>query len=130
MSCCCDSRRCAVKAKLGDFQGALDDANEFVKSPGNKRLFALQERGVLKYLMGDLRGALADLNQGLELEAEDYERLKHRGYVKFLLDDKEGARIDAERALEIKPSRVDRYDYGCGFCLGTASVGFMCYNLR
>jgi regulator of sirC expression with transglutaminase-like and TPR domain len=80
--------------------------------------------------MGNLKSALADLNQGLELEPDDYERLKHRGFIRFLLNDKEGARLDAERAIERKPSRVDNYTYGFCLCLGTVSVKFIGYSLR
>jgi tetratricopeptide (TPR) repeat protein len=118
-----------VKAKLGNLQEALDDASQALEV-SVKSSFALQERGVLKYLMGDLDAALADLNESLELDADDYEVLKHRGYVKFLMDDKEGARIDAERALNVKPSRLDYFRYGCGPVLGVAPVEFLGYNLR
>ncbi|CAM6129886.1 unnamed protein product [Calypogeia fissa] len=122
------SIRIFVKAKLGDLEGALDDANQVEKLSRTMtdafRTFALQERGVLKRIIGDLDGALADLDEGLELEPNDYERLKHRGYVKFLLNDMDAARTDAEWALTVRSSRAhsDRL-------LGTIPVEYLGYKL-
>ncbi|CAM6095992.1 unnamed protein product [Calypogeia fissa] len=96
------SRVFVIKAKLGDCDGALDDANEELTMVDGDRVFLLQERGIFKTMMGDLDGALSDLDEGLELEPNDYERLKHRGYVKFLLNDMYGARADAEWALSVQ----------------------------
>ncbi|CAM6088866.1 unnamed protein product [Calypogeia fissa] len=125
------SRRCFVKAKLGEYEGALDDANEAVKvSNSNSRAFTLQERGVLKRMMGDLEGALADLDEGLKLETAGYELLKHRGHVKFLLKDEDGARTDAEWALRVKPPTVDRQGYGTTAILGKSPAEYMGYQLR
>ncbi|CAM6096025.1 unnamed protein product [Calypogeia fissa] len=101
------SSRIFVKAKLGDLEGALDDANEALTMVDGDRVFLLQERGIFKTMMGDLDGALSDLDEGLELEPNDYERLKHRDYVKFLLNDMDGARADAEWAFSVQSSRVD-----------------------
>ncbi|CAM6129885.1 unnamed protein product [Calypogeia fissa] len=118
------SRRIFVKPKLGDLEGALDDANEAFTMVGGDRVFLLQERGILKRMMGDLDGALADLHEGLELKPNDYEMRKHRGYVKFLLHDMDGARADAERALTVQSSR------GHSDCLlGTIPVEYLGHEL-
>ncbi|CAM6096016.1 unnamed protein product [Calypogeia fissa] len=122
------SSRIFVKAKLGDLEGALDDANQVEKLSRTMtvqfRAFALQERGVLKRMMGDLDGALADLDEGLEPDLNDYEMLKHRGYVKFLLNDMDAARADAEWALSLQSSIV--HD-DC--LLGTIPVEYLGYKL-
>ncbi|CAM6109577.1 unnamed protein product [Calypogeia fissa] len=118
------SSRIFVKAKLGDLEGALDDANEALTMLDGDRVFLLQERGIVKRMMGDLDGALADLDEGLELQPYDYEMLKHRGYVKFLLNDVDGARADAERALSVQSSRVD-----ADYFLGATPVEYSGYKL-
>ncbi|CAM6129884.1 unnamed protein product [Calypogeia fissa] len=118
------SSRIFVKAKLGDLEGALDDANEALTMVDGDRVFLLQERGILKTMMGDLDGALADLDEGLELGPNDYERLKHRGYVKFLLNDMDAARADAEWALTVQSSRAHS---DC--LLGTIPVEYLGYKL-
>ncbi|CAM6111202.1 unnamed protein product [Calypogeia fissa] len=119
--------RCTVRARLGDFQGALVDSNCIIEK--QRTAFDLQERGVLKRMMGDLSGALEDLNESLVLGPDDYEVLKHRGFVRFLMKDDDGACADAERAQSIKPSGVECLGYGRE-CLGTTSVEFMGYKLR
>ncbi|CAM6094350.1 unnamed protein product [Calypogeia fissa] len=116
--------RCTVRARLGDFQGALVDSNSIIEK--QRTPFDLQESGVLKRMMGDLSGAMEDLN---ECDPEDYEIVKHKAFVRFLLKDEIGARVDAEKARSVKPSRVDSLGYGRD-CLGTSSVEFLDYRLR
>ncbi|CAM6084539.1 unnamed protein product [Calypogeia fissa] len=81
-------------------------------------------------MMGDLQWALEDLNEGLELETDNYERLKHRGLVKFLLDDEDGAKADTKWALRIKPPYVDSDHYGRHPLLQESSVEFLGYKLK
>lgn len=61
-----------MKSRLGDFQGALADADNIVEVQ-HKRVdfearedlaFDLQIRGYLKLKKGHLQGALADLDEG------------------------------------------------------------------
>ena len=126
-----------MKAKIGDYQGALTDYKKLLKTDpkfaymfaysgftseelrdnivkcsklielDSKFVYAYYSRGLSKANMNDYHGAVADFSKVLETTVTIAEIYHNRGHARAKLNDFVGAINDFSKAIEIDPSTAN-----------------------
>ena len=94
--------RGAIRFKLGDIQGAMDDFATCIRlEPTNPENHIT--RAVMRQLLGDHAGAIADYSNVINLQPEAARSWGNRGLAKMKMGDLVSAERDLDRALELMP---------------------------
>lgn len=95
-----------VKEKTGDFKGAIQDYDQFIKlnKEGNIA-FALNNKGYCKYRLDDFSGAINDINRSIELQSDNSYAFRYRAEVFIAMDSLNAACTDLHKAIELGYSK-------------------------
>ncbi len=91
-----------VKQKTGDYKGAIEDYNFYIKHyKQNDDAFAYNNMGFCKYKLNDFDAALNDINKSLELNENNPMAYKNRALIYLAKGENETACADLQKALEL-----------------------------
>lgn len=91
-----------LKAKSGDYSGAIEDYNKFLEiSDGENNAFAYNNRGFAKLKLNDIEGALSDIEKSIQLDPKNSFAYKNRGLVFVALDSTDLACEDFNDAIKL-----------------------------
>ena len=104
--------RGAIKYKLNNFQGAIDDFREAIEIDPSFAM-AYSNSGSAKCRLNDFQGAINDFNEAIEIDPSSAMAYSNRGSAKFELRNYKGAFDDFNKAIELDPNYAMAY-YNCG----------------
>ena len=96
-----------VKAKSGDYSGALLDLNQAIEIAPSSEIYDF--RAYVLECLGDRQGSLKDLSRAIELNPSFAVAYSNRGILKFNIGDFHGAINDYDRAIALKPDFSNAY---------------------
>jgi tetratricopeptide (TPR) repeat protein len=99
--------RAKLKNELGDYQGALVDANASIAlSPGPGPYC---QRGIARLSLGEIDGAMADFNGVITAEPTMGEAYRNRAAARCMKAELDGALADLEKAIQYEPKPADAF---------------------
>ena len=103
------NNRADVKAKAGDYEGAIKDLDKAIAQ--TQDYFSLYcNRGKDRIETNDIKGALEDFTKSIALCPKFVESYSGRGLAKSKMNDYEGALIDFSKAIELSPLDPKNYN--------------------
>ncbi len=88
------------RLEKGDYQGAIEDFNQFLKiKPNNAYVYV--GRGLARFSLEQYQAAKTDFDKALEITPDVAYAHFFRGLTNYMLKDKEGAIADLEIAAEL-----------------------------
>ena len=100
--------RCAVRAALGDLEGALADCNVVLGIQKNNPL-ALDDRGLVYLKLNELDAAISDYSAALAINPKIESSLYGRGLAEFRKGDQTASLRDIAAAKAIDPEVADEF---------------------
>jgi tetratricopeptide (TPR) repeat protein len=101
-------RRGYVRLKLGKYEEAIDDFNNFLKiSPMDPLGFIGIAKA--KYFLNDFRGSIKDLDQAIRFDPENAKYYLERANVKLKMDNLDGAIADYGLTISFSKQNIDAH---------------------
>ena len=92
----------------GDFQGALEDFDKFIKKePDNAYAYFSRASSLAK--LGKLQEAMDDANKAIKLDPRLAEAYENRGTIKALMGNQGDALLDFNMAIELNENFINAY---------------------
>jgi len=103
------NNRSDVKAKAGDYEGAIEDLNKAISQ--TQDYFSLYcNRGKARIEINDIKGALEDFTKSISLCPKFTDAYSGRGLAKSKMNDYDGALKDFTKAIELSPGSPKDYN--------------------